>query len=457
MADDGASRELLFDTLTLGRVGRLSDQQAEFYANRSSRTLLFEGGVGSGKTTAGAAAVLDRSLLNGPAVTTMVAAQTYRQLRDPVIKQIELLCDGFGISHSLNQSTMVMSVYPEQVPIAFVSTEREENLKGPNVGVMWMDEAASHSPLAFEILSQRVRDPRAKIEQKLLTTTPEGEETWVEELKANAGKADSGIALFNAPTTSNLALSKEFIADMLLIYKDDPDGYQQYMLGIAKSMKGSIYHITDKNVRKFDRSQLKHAEIVVGQDYNARWMVSVIAAWFSTYNILHVFGEVVSKNPGGISTEDHAKRVVQWLGDQNLLHDMGRRPRGGLMDKWMRPIVAFTDASGDSIHSNHYMTDDAAMLNAGFVVRHEGANPPVRSRIAAMNRAYALGRQLIDKEGAPETYRAVCVHSRNKKGEPNKDWRPKEFQADHYCDACGYMNWGVLPFHTDTIGVVHFQ
>ena len=99
-------------------------------------------------------------------------------------------------------------------------------------------------------------------------------------------------------------------------------------------------------------------------------------------------------------------------------------------------------------------TDLAAVRNAGFVPHHEGANPIVRNRIAAVNRALRNRRLSLDESGAPETTRALREHSRDKRGDPQKIWRPKDFQCDHYCDALGYMVWGLMPFRQNTYGKI---
>jgi hypothetical protein len=452
MADGEAPQ--LFHTIGDVRAMCLTDKQAAML-QAASPIALFEGGVGSGKTTAGAAALVDRCLANPPSVTGLVVAPYYKLLFDPVIKKIREVLDFFEVPHELSEQKMAMRVGPpgDQRTILFRSADNPDNLSAINAGYGWMDEAALCSVEAWERFSQRIRDPSATLTQRILTTTPEGTHTWVEALKLAASKQQPNpLTVVNASSMDNPALTGAYMESLKLLYADDPDGWRQYVEGVATDARGAIYRVNAGTALAFDRRLLQSGEVVVGWDFNWGWMVTVICVWLPSYGTLHVIGEVVSRDPGGIDTADHAQRVVEQLQRMGLI--MPGHPRG-LMYQANKPVEirAYVDASGANRSASSYTTCEAAVRKAGFLVRTEGSNPAVRNRIAAVNRALKTRQLLVDPVGAPEMLQALKSHVRDKHGEPRKNWGPKDFQADHYCDALGYAVWGLMPFRPESWGV----
>jgi hypothetical protein len=74
-------------------------------------------------------------------------------------------------------------------------------------------------------------------------------------------------------------------------------------------MAGAPANVNAALVLTFDRRLLQSGEVVVGWDFNWGWMVTVICVWLPSYGTLHVIGEVVSRDPGGIDKNGYGGTI----------------------------------------------------------------------------------------------------------------------------------------------------
>ncbi|MCP3884416.1 MAG: AAA family ATPase [Propionibacteriaceae bacterium] len=116
-----------------------------------SRVRLFVGGIGSGKTWAGAIEVVRQ-----PAGTrVMVVAPTYRVLKDATLPAFMEAARPLVQSHK--RAELVTELINGTQVLWRTATE-PDRLRGPNLGAIWIDEAAMiKSSEAFEILVGRLR------------------------------------------------------------------------------------------------------------------------------------------------------------------------------------------------------------------------------------------------------------------------------------------------------------
>jgi len=434
----------------------MSPPQSEMVNAVEWPEVYFIGGVRSGKTYSTARAFLLRLLENPQHVKGIVVAPYHKMLGDPVIPTLETAAQECGCTFKHVKDPQDPHLLIDGHKVFLRTAEKPDSIAAVTCGVGWMTEAALCDSEANDRFAQRISDPDAKHLVRLYDTTPEGTNTWVHkrDLRASTWDKAAGpcpIKIIRATTDSAFWLTPQYLANLRELYADDPAGLAQYMDGIATNGTGTIYRVPETAVQQFDRTLLRHGEIVVGWDFNWSWMVSVIGVWLPSYGALHVIGEVVSREPGGTDTAEHAAKVVTWLQRQGLTQP---GYRGLLVDQRLREITAFCDQSGANRSANSPVTSEAAVRAAGFLARFDTANPLVRNRIAAVNRALKRGQLLIDGAAAPETLTALRTHDRDKHGEPRKKWGPKDpLQADHYCDALGYMVWGVMPYLIESTGV----
>lgn len=98
--------------------------------------------------------------------------------------------------------------------VLFRSTDDPEHLRGPNMGAVWMDEAAYSEEAAFDTLVGGIRAPGFP-NQIWLTTTPRGY-NWV--YGAFVKGAREGYGLHHWTTRDNPYVTREYIARMVEKY-----------------------------------------------------------------------------------------------------------------------------------------------------------------------------------------------------------------------------------------------
>jgi len=399
-------------------------------------------GAGGGKTKLGALWALDRCLRNPVGTAGMIAAPTYPVLEQSTMRRFFDELDEMGISYSRNRARNTCEISGRL--IFFRSTDKPESLVGADLAWLWLDEAALMDRMAFIRAFQRVRDPRAALRQRLCTTTPEGTRTWVHEREQRPD-----VRVIRASTLDNKSLTPDVIDGLRSLYANDPAGWRQYVEGIATDLTGNIYtNLSAANVQEFAGAEPED-DVIVGWDFNVHWMATPVAVYRPRTNTTHVIGEVISKSVNGITTEEHAAKVAAYLvGNGMAVRSHGRlvQPVTGV------PLRAFIDASGKAKRSSATFTDEAAVYNAGFAPRSNATNPLVRDRIATMQRALQERRLLLDPKRAPDTLQSLRDHARDKYGEPRKTWSVGEFQADHACDAVGYIVCGLHPYQVHRSG-----
>jgi len=383
----------------------------------------------------GALWALDRCLRNPVGTAGMIIAPTYPVLRQSTMQRFFDELDEMGIPYSRNKSEHTCTIHGRH--IFFRSADKPESLVGADLAWLWLDEAALMDRMAFIRAFQRVRDPRATLRQRLATTTPEGTRTWVHEREQR-----SDVRVIRASTLDNRSLTPDVIEGLRSMYANDPAGWRQYVEGIATDLHGNIYtNLSAANVRPYEDPRASD-ELVIGWDFNVHCMVSVVGIWRPHLDTLHIVGDHVTTSINGTTTAEHADA----LRDALIKSGNARMGDSGLIGALnLTRVRAFIDASGRQQRSSAAWTDEVAVRNAGFSPRAPAANPLVRDRINTVQHALHLRRLLIDERRAPRVLRALREHARDKNGEPQKKWSGSEFQADHWCDAVGYMTCALLP------------
>lgn len=158
-------------------IPRATAPQRQFWQN-VAQFRLFRGGIGSGKTFAGAIEVLRQ-----PANSVgMVLAPTYPMLRDASLRTF------LGLARPLvaefNTSTMTMTL-TNGTTVLWRSADNPDRLRGPNLGWFWLDEAGQMTREAWLIMLGRLRKQPARA---WVTTTPNGKNWLYDVFEAAAEK-----------------------------------------------------------------------------------------------------------------------------------------------------------------------------------------------------------------------------------------------------------------------------
>ena len=178
--------------------------QREFW-HSPARYRAFVGGVGSGKSRAGAVEALRQ-----PRSVGMILAPTYPMLRDATLRSVADLAQRGEIVRSWHQTEMRMELLNGST-ILFRSADDPDRLRGPNLSWFWLDEAAMMDHDVWLIMLGRLRVAPGRA---WITTTPRGRnwvwQTW------QGGNED--YALIRSSSRDNHYLPESFVATLEASY-----------------------------------------------------------------------------------------------------------------------------------------------------------------------------------------------------------------------------------------------
>ena len=200
------------------------------FVNCTDRFSLFVGGIGSGKSHAGAV----KALLAGGKAKTMglVVAPTYPMLRDATLRTFQAVAGNALVDFHKSEMRGTLRNGSE---ILFRSADMPDRLRGPNIHWMWIDEAALCPAQTWEIGIGRLRaDGTAG--PAWLTTTPKGR-NWVYNQLQN-------LTVFRATTGDNPYLDREFVDSLQAVYTGQ--FARQELLGEFVGFDGLVYDEFDR-------------------------------------------------------------------------------------------------------------------------------------------------------------------------------------------------------------------
>lgn len=202
-------------------------QQAAFLASDSMLTL-FCGGVGSGKSWAGALWMRDRCLRH-PNGLHLIGANTYLQLHKSTLVQFFKILDAHGPSYCFNRKPPDNWRLPSRfknhdnvttlrngAQILTYSLDNYDVMRGLELADAWLDETRDTHPDAFDVLLSRLRGhethcPGIQYQIKI-TTTPNGYD-WLWERFESPEKLPETQTIF-ASSYDNLFLPETYASGL---------------------------------------------------------------------------------------------------------------------------------------------------------------------------------------------------------------------------------------------------
>jgi predicted phage terminase large subunit-like protein len=209
---------------------RLTRTQRAFHES-SARWRGFVGGIGSGKSWAGAYDLLRRAR---PGRLYMAAAPTYPMMRDATLRTFLDQARAFRFLAGLNRSDLVARL-GNGAEVLFRSADDPERWRGPNLTGLWLDEASLMPRGAFDVGIGRLREGG---EQGWLaaTFTPRGRSHWTYEVFGTPGP---DTALFHARTRDNPFLPAAFVDTLARRY--GPLQAAQELEGAFVDVEGGMF------------------------------------------------------------------------------------------------------------------------------------------------------------------------------------------------------------------------
>jgi hypothetical protein len=176
--------------------------------------VLLVGGIGSGKSYAGAVRAMQRRFGAGAPSLGLVVSPTYPMLRDATWRTA---LDVWAplVSRVVASEMRVLLKTGDEV--IFRSSDDPDRLRGPNASWAWIDEAALCHPETWPITIGRLRQHGA-LGECWATTTPKGM-NWVYDVWVTQANADT--AVHRCSTRSNPFVDAAFVDALSRQYDGD--------------------------------------------------------------------------------------------------------------------------------------------------------------------------------------------------------------------------------------------
>ncbi len=408
----------------------LNIPQAQFIG-MDTKYKAYIAGFGAGKTWGGSAGAA-KHFWRWPGIHAGYFAPTYPQIRDIFYPTVEECFFQWGLRVQIkaaNNEVHVFSGRTQRGVIMCRSMERPETIIGFKIGhalvdeidVMPMDKARAAWRKIIARMRYNVPGLRNGID---VTTTPEGFKfVYHQFVKAVRDKPELAklYGIVRASTYDNAAnLPEDYIPSLLQSYPAQL--IEAYINGEFVNLQSGTIYIAFSRVFNGCDDVVQDGEVLfIGMDFNVGKMAAV------THVLRNGEPRAVDELTGGYDTPDMIRRIKEryW------------RYENGQFAKTCE-IRIYPDASGDSRRSvNATQTDIALLKQAGFVVKVNPANPPVKDRINAMNGMFCNAegerRYKVNLAKCPTYAEALEQQTWATNGEPDKS-----SGHDHVNDAGGY-------------------
>lgn len=377
----------------------LSKPQMDFVES-DSRYTLFCGGLGSGKTYAGAvwAAMMALKYQGVPGIIT---ANSYSQLSKATLVTFFGILNDLGIPYTYRRNAGEIEIYGTK--IFTMSMENYDLLRGIEAGWAWSDECAFYRKESFNVLMGRIRDKSGTCQWKG-TTTPNGFNwLYTDFVETPLPKSE----VITSKTIDNLDnLSANYVETLLGQY--DSNLMRQELEGeFINLTSGKVYYGFDRN-KNVKPVEERNSIIHLGLDFNVDPLCGTFG--FQRDGKIYVSAELYQRDSNTFSA---AKEILT------------RYPQ--------TTVQVVCDQTGDRRKTSSSMTDHE-ILRRSYLDVLRFTNPPEKDRWNNLNRLLEQGLIVIDPKCK------MLIADLEKLTHDNKDE-----MLGHISTALGYMAWYFNP------------
>jgi len=376
----------------------LSKSQMEFLDSKEAFTL-YCGGIGSGKTHAGAFWAITM-ILKYPGVKGLITANSYSQLKKATLQGLFKLLDELQIPYQYKQQDS--EIHIANTIVYVMSMEKYDLLRGVEVGWVWSDEVAFNRKEAFEVLIGRIRG-KGPLQWKG-TTTPNGFNWLYKRFVENPGSSSKVIHSTTIQNARNLGVN--YIKQLKENY-DDRLAQQELDGKFINLSSGRVYYNFDreKHVKKFD---IFGRFIDMGLDFNVHPLCGIYA--YEKAGEIYVTDELYQENSNTFKAAAEIKRKYKFKVDKIICDETGNRRK-----------------------SSSTNTDHEILRRSGFNLP-AFKNPREKDRYNNINRLFYYNRIHID----PKCKKLISDLEQ-------LVYDNKDPLLSHISDALGYLAWYYNP------------
>lgn len=417
--------------------------QNGFLRDKAPGWSAYIGGLGSGKTYAAAYKLLWLHAHNE--CPSLAVAPTYGDLWRFSVPALVSACEALNWAYRVfpggTGRLKVPHIMVLGMPILLMSAEHPERFAGFEVGAVWIDEAARiktdpTNPLRDSPtqIRTRLRHPKARILAGLVSTTPEGTDTWVH--RDFVEKPLPGYRFYIGKTRSNPALPPQYLTDLMASLPADLA--TMYLEGEAVNFCGNRAHPTFSKALHVDEKLdwLPNLPAHLGADYNVSPMCWIIGQQVG--EAFHVLDEVVLPDFGQIDMAMHAADAKGWA---------KQKAKDGTLTP--RPVHLHPDKSAknrSTVGDPEFtvMTQTAREMKWQWSGHAAGVNPPVTARINLVSRMLLSAAGVRTLKIHPRCTTLIENFERTARLTSGEYDPGKLGKWGHILDALGYLLWDLF-------------
>ena len=404
--------------------------QHDFLEDWEPGEVLYQGGFGSGKTWGAARKFLMLHAHNR--CKGLVVAPTYPDISRLCIPELEEALNEWNWPYRTYTYGKGQHKFPHMEILGemvyLISADDPSLITGFEVGHIWVEEGArikqnTIDPKrdAITQIRSRLRNKSASILQMLISTTPEGTDTYVQ--RDFFAEPKENCRAYIGRTSDNKNLPPSYIEDLKATLPAHL--LDQYLNGIAANLTQGIAHPTFDENNISESADFQNTVLHVGQDFNVQPM-----GWVALQEVgsrLHVVDEIFIDDFALVDDAMHAAKAKGWGNYQICFHpDKASKQRS---------------TTGDS----EFVTIQNLAREWGwnFYADSSGSNPPINNRVNNLSRLICNGvgeRKLLVHPRCKHTIDDLRNTQRKKDGGYNPG---TEGKRGHILDGLGYAAWDI--------------
>ena len=394
----------------------LTIPQTQFFTSKALYTAAVAG-FGSGKTQAAVSRLMSTKL-EYPTIDLAYLAPTYSLIRDIFYPYIGEILSSLDLKFNINKSEH--NIYIEgHGRILCRTMDNPDMLVGWEAGDGFLDEfdvlKTDKALAVMRKLSARLRQkfPDGKLNQRFVTTTPEGFKATYQLFKKDPLKNSKLIQMSTYSNEHNLP--DDYIQGLIDLYPSQL--IEAYLMGEFVNLQaGTVYYNFDRRTHDTKYVAKPRETIHVGLDFNVHDMCG--SAHVKRGGALYAVDEFF----GLRDTPDMCDALTEAYQDHQ--------------------VIVYPDASGKGTTSKSASLSDIKILtDAGFKVRARSSNPLIKNRVASVNKQFELNNYFINCKRCPELALSYEQQAYNPvTGQPEKDGH-----LDNRVDGAGYLQHYLHP------------
>jgi len=398
-------------------LSKLHPAQREFVQSTALHTGLI-GGYQSGKSAAAVAKVITK-LLTNPHASVAYYLPTYRLISDMLVPKLSQALGALGIGYKHNVKDSYMATPYGRIMMR--SLENPDSIVSYSVAYSLVDEFDVVPPARMKLAQGRISSRnswRGHTKNQIdYVSTPEGFGFAYNFFVKNANDNKKLLKISTLDNLDNLADS--YVDGLREAYTEDQ--LRAYLNGdFVNLYSGSIYGNYDRDLNGTSATIEKREPLHIGLDFNIGHMAAVVHVIRGGRPM--ALAELVDV----YDTPAMIEQLKVYYGEH--------------------PVTIYPDAAG-AARSSSGKSDHALIKEAGYTINAPKANPAVKDRINAVNKALKNGltgerAYKVNADACPR-YAAALEQQTYRNGAPDK-----LSGLDHITDAGGYFisrRFGIKP------------